>query len=65
MVQFQARTLRPERASALRPWAPSNEAEATCAVARRVMEGAATPAVAMSVPLTVEARAALSWDEAH
>ncbi|ALL14790.1 DNA polymerase I [Caulobacter henricii] len=45
--------------------APEAEAEATCAVARRVMEGAAAPAVAMSVPLTVEARAALNWDEAH
>ncbi len=45
--------------------APEAEAEATCAVARRVMEGAAEPAVAISVPLTVEARAALNWDEAH
>jgi len=45
--------------------APEVEAEATCAVARRVMEGAAEPAVAISVPLTVEARSALNWDEAH
>lgn len=45
--------------------APEAEAEATCAVARRVMEGAAEPAVAISVPLTVEARAAHNWDEAH
>ena len=45
--------------------APEAEAEATCAVARRVMEGAAEPAVAIAVPLTVEARAALNWDEAH
>ncbi len=45
--------------------APEAEAEATCAVARHVMEKAAEPAVAISVPLTVEARAALNWDEAH
>jgi len=41
------------------------EAEATCAVAREVMENAAAPAVAIAVPLTVEARAAHNWDEAH
>jgi DNA polymerase-1 len=34
-------------------------------VIREVMEKAADPAVALSVPLTVEARAALNWDEAH
>ncbi|QUD86977.1 DNA polymerase I [Phenylobacterium montanum] len=45
--------------------APEAEAEAVCAVARRVMERAADPAVAISVPLVVEARAAKSWDEAH
>jgi DNA polymerase-1 len=45
--------------------APEAEAEATCAVARQVMEHAAAPAVAISVPLTVEARAASNWDEAH
>jgi DNA polymerase-1 len=45
--------------------APAAEAEATCAVARRVMERAAEPAVALSVPLVVEARAAANWDEAH
>jgi DNA polymerase-1 len=45
--------------------APADEADATCAVARQVMENAADPAVAISVPLTVEARAALNWDEAH
>ncbi|MDI1364339.1 MAG: DNA polymerase I, partial [bacterium] len=45
--------------------APADEAEATCAVARQVMENAADPAVAIAVPLTVEARAALNWDEAH
>ena len=45
--------------------APAEEAEATCALARRVMERAAEPAVALSVPLVVEARAAANWDEAH
>ena len=29
------------------------------------MEGAAEPAVALSVPLVVEAKAAGNWDEAH
>jgi DNA polymerase-1 len=29
------------------------------------MEGAAPPAVDLSVPLLVEARAADNWDEAH
>ncbi|MBI1404868.1 MAG: DNA polymerase I [Caulobacter sp.] len=45
--------------------AREEEAEATCAVAREVMEGAALPAVDISVPLVVEARAAKNWDEAH
>jgi DNA polymerase-1 len=45
--------------------APTEEADATCAVARRVMERAAEPAVALSVPLVVDARAAVNWDEAH
>jgi DNA polymerase-1 len=45
--------------------APEAEAEATCDVVRRVMERAAEPAVALTVPLTVDARAALNWDEAH
>jgi len=35
------------------------------AVARRVMESAPEPAVALSVPLVVEARAAANWDDAH
>jgi DNA polymerase-1 len=30
-----------------------------------VMENAAMPAVNMAVPLKVDARAALNWDEAH
>ena len=45
--------------------APEAEAQATCAVAARIMEQAAIPAVDLSVPLVVEARAAKNWDEAH
>jgi len=45
--------------------APKAEADAVCALAREVMERAAEPAVALSVPLVVEARAAANWDEAH
>jgi DNA polymerase-1 len=45
--------------------APEAEAEACCAVVRAVMEKAALPAVSLSVPLVVEARAAKNWDEAH
>ena len=44
---------------------PEVEAEATCALAKQVMERAADPAVELSVPLVVEARAAKNWDEAH
>jgi len=45
--------------------APEAEAEAVIAVARTVMERAAEPAVSISVPLVVEARAAANWDDAH
>ncbi len=45
--------------------APEAEAERAIAVIRRTMEGAAEPAVALTVPLVVEARAAGNWDEAH
>jgi len=45
--------------------AAESEADAVCALAREVMERAAEPAVALSVPLVVEARAAANWDEAH
>ena len=45
--------------------APEEEADAVCAVARRVMERAAEPAPAISVPLLMEARAAGNWDDAH
>jgi DNA polymerase-1 len=45
--------------------APEAEADETCKVASAVMEQAAEPAVALSVPLVVDARAAANWDEAH
>jgi DNA polymerase I len=45
--------------------APEAEAQAVCELARKVMERAAEPAVALSVPLVVDARAAANWDEAH
>lgn len=45
--------------------APEAESEAAIKVIKRVMEGAAEPAVALSVPLVVDARAAGNWDEAH
>jgi DNA polymerase-1 len=45
--------------------APAAEADAVCAVARRVMSAAPEPAVAISVPLTVDARYGANWDEAH
>jgi DNA polymerase-1 len=45
--------------------APDDEVEAAIAVIRPVMERAADPAVALSVPLVVDARAAMNWDEAH
>jgi DNA polymerase-1 len=45
--------------------APKAEADATIDVVRRVMENAPLPAVNLSVPLKVDARAALNWDEAH
>ncbi|MEI7931831.1 MAG: DNA polymerase I, partial [Alphaproteobacteria bacterium] len=45
--------------------APQGEADQTIAVVRQVMEKAAEPAVALTVPLVVDARAAASWDEAH
>ena len=41
------------------------EVEATIPIIRHVMENAAMPAVSLSVPLHVDARAAHNWDEAH
>ncbi|MDB5446435.1 MAG: polA, partial [Phenylobacterium sp.] len=45
--------------------APQAEAEAVIRVAKQVMEHAPEPAVALTVPLEVEARAAANWDDAH
>jgi DNA polymerase-1 len=45
--------------------APDSEAERTCEAAKRVMERSSLPAISLSVPLVVEARAARNWDEAH
>ena len=44
---------------------PDAEVEATLPVIRGVMEEAPHPAVRLSVPLGVEARAAGNWEEAH
>ncbi|MBV9331767.1 MAG: DNA polymerase I [Alphaproteobacteria bacterium] len=45
--------------------APDGEIEATSKIVKAVMEKAALPVVALSVPLTVEVRAAQNWDAAH
>jgi DNA polymerase-1 len=45
--------------------APEGEVEEAIPVIRKVMENAAMPAIHMAVPLHVDARAALNWDEAH
>jgi DNA polymerase-1 len=45
--------------------APEAEADAVVAVAKGIMEKAAEPALQLSVPLVVEARAATNWDDAH
>jgi DNA polymerase-1 len=45
--------------------APEAEAEATCALVAKVMTEAPLPAAALSVPLTVEAKAARTWAAAH
>ena len=45
--------------------APEAEAETVIAVARKVMVQAPEPAVALSAPLVVDARAAANWDDAH
>jgi DNA polymerase-1 len=44
---------------------PEAEIERTIPVIKRVMEEAPLPAVALSVPLQVEAHAADNWEEAH
>jgi DNA polymerase-1 len=45
--------------------APESQVEMAIPLIRQVMENAAMPAVAMRVPLHVDARAAGNWDEAH
>jgi DNA polymerase-1 len=45
--------------------APDKEVDTLITVARAVMEKASLPALSLSVPLTVDARAAQNWDEAH
>jgi DNA polymerase-1 len=45
--------------------APEKEVEAVIKLARGVMEKSSLPALEISVPLLVEARAADNWDEAH
>jgi len=44
---------------------PEQEVEKTISVVKNVMENATMPAVSLSVPLKVDARAAKNWDEAH
>jgi len=44
---------------------PENEVKDTIAIVQEVMESAPHPAVALHVPLQVDARAADNWDEAH
>ncbi|MBI3701126.1 MAG: DNA polymerase I [Afipia sp.] len=44
---------------------PDKEIDKTLPVIQKVMADAPFPAVALSVPLQVEARAANNWDEAH
>ncbi|MGE3301522.1 MAG: DNA polymerase I [Hyphomonadaceae bacterium] len=45
--------------------APEAEVAEASALVKSVMEAAALPAVALSVPLTVEAKAGRTWAEAH
>jgi DNA polymerase-1 len=44
---------------------PEGEVERTLPVVQKVMEHAPMPALDLSVPLAVDARAADNWDEAH
>ena len=44
---------------------PGDEVEATIPLIKRIMVDAPHPAIALSVPLAVEAGAASNWDEAH
>jgi DNA polymerase-1 len=44
---------------------PEDEVDKTLPVIKKVMEEAPMPALSLSVPLQVDARAAHNWDEAH
>ena len=44
---------------------PEDEVKKTLPVISKVMEDAPMPALSLSVPLSVEARAADNWEEAH
>ena len=44
---------------------PEGEVAKTLPLVKKVMEEAPMPAVSLSVPLQVDARAAHNWDEAH
>jgi DNA polymerase-1 len=44
---------------------PQSEVAKTLPIVKKVMEDAPMPAVSLSVPLSVEARAADNWEEAH
>src|SRR5205085_11484646 len=44
---------------------PEDEVAKTLPVIKHVMEEAPLPALSLSVPLQVDARAAQNWDEAH
>ena len=44
---------------------PDAEVETTLPIVQRVMVDAPLPAIKLTVPLQVDARAALNWDEAH
>jgi DNA polymerase-1 len=44
---------------------PDGEVANTLPVIKKVMEDAPMPAVSLTVPLAVDARAAANWDEAH
>ncbi len=45
--------------------APKGEADTLCRLTREVMEAAPEPAVTLSIPLTVEAKAGATWGAAH
>ena len=44
---------------------PERQVDATVDIVRKIMVDAPHPAVQLSVPLQVDAKAAKNWDEAH